>query len=81
LSHVSPPSSLSKLSSETVRDTIKAILQNSKDNKRKFQESIELQIALKNYDLSKDKRFSGSVRLPYIPRPKFSVCILGMSSF
>jgi len=35
-----------------------------------------LQIALKNYDLSKDKRFSGSVRLPYIPRPKFSVCLL-----
>ena len=69
--------SRSKLSSETVRDTVKAIQQASKDKKRKFLETVELQIALKNYDLSKDKRFSGSVRLPYMPRPKFSVCILG----
>lgn len=56
---------------------MKAIQQASKDKKRKFLETVELQIALKNYDLSKDKRFSGSVRLPYLPRPKFSVCILG----
>jgi len=67
---------MSKLSSETVKDTIKAILKGSKDKKRKFLESIELQIALKNYDMSKDKRFSGNVRLPYVPRPKFTVCIL-----
>ena len=67
---------MSKLSSETVRETIKAIQKGSKDKKRKFLESIELQIALKNYDLSKDKRFSGQVRLPYVPRPKFTVCIL-----
>ncbi len=40
--------------------------------------TIELQIALKNYDLAKDKRFSGNVRLPFIPRPKFTVCVLGI---
>jgi ribosomal protein L1 len=71
----------SKLSSETVREAIKAILQGSKDKKRKFVETVELQIALKNYDLSKDKRFSGSVRLPYVPRQKFNVCILGKQFF
>jgi large subunit ribosomal protein L10Ae len=76
LFHLHLPSR-SKLSSETVRETVKAIQQASKDKKRKFLETVELQIALKNYDLSKDKRFSGSVRLPYMPRPKFSVCILG----
>jgi len=42
----------------------------SQDKKRGFTETIELQIGLKNYDPQKDKRFSGSIRLPYVPRPK-----------
>jgi large subunit ribosomal protein L10Ae len=69
---------MSKLSSDTVHAAVKELLAHShaKDTKRGFLESVELQIALKNYDLSKDKRFSGSVRLPYIPRPKFTVCLL-----
>jgi large subunit ribosomal protein L10Ae len=45
--------------------------------KRKFTETVELQVALKNYDPTKDKRFSGSIRLPNIPRPKFTVCVIG----
>ena len=36
-----------------------------------------LQIGLKNYDTQKDKRFSGTVKLPYTPRPKMAVCVLG----
>jgi len=44
---------------------------------RKFVQTIELQIGLKNYDPQKDKRFSGSVKLPHIPRPKMKVCMLG----
>lgn len=27
--------------------------------------------------LQKDKRFSGTVKLPYMPRPKMAVCVLG----
>jgi len=38
---------------------------------------VELQIALKNYDPNKDKRFAGQIRLPVAPRPKFTVCIIG----
>merc|ERR1712007_61251 len=34
--------------------------------KRNFTESIELQIMLKNYDPQKDKRFSGTVKLPHM---------------
>lgn len=49
----------------------------SKDKQRKFVETIELQIGLKNYDPQKDKRFSGSVKLPHIPRPKMKICMLG----
>ena len=44
---------------------------------RKFTESIELQITLKNYDPQRDKRFSGSFRLPAVPKPNSSVCVLG----
>ena len=42
----------------------------SQEKKRGFTETIELQIGLKNYDPQKDKRFSGAVRLPHVPRPK-----------
>lgn len=67
----------SKISRETLYDSINSVLKYSKENKRGFLETVELQIGLKNYDPQKDKRFSGTVRLKHIPRPKFSVCILG----
>ena len=53
------------------------MLTGSKEAKRKFVETVELQITLKNYDPNKDKRFSGSIRLPHIPKPRMKVCILG----
>jgi large subunit ribosomal protein L10Ae len=69
---------MSKISREALTDAIKAILKASKEeNKRGFLETIDLQISLKNYDPVKDKRFSGAFRLPVVPRPKYSVCILG----
>jgi hypothetical protein len=49
------------------------ILEGAKAKPRKFTETIELQIGLKNYDPQKDKRFSGTVKLPYIPRPGMKV--------
>jgi large subunit ribosomal protein L10Ae len=68
---------MSKLSSETLRNSVKTIKTTSAQNKRKFVETVELQIGLKNYDPQRDKRFSGSVKLPHIARPKLSVCVLG----
>jgi large subunit ribosomal protein L10Ae len=53
------------------------MLEGAKTKQRKFSETIELQVGLKNYDPQKDKRFSGSVKLPYIPRPRMKVCVLG----
>jgi large subunit ribosomal protein L10Ae len=53
------------------------VLEGAKTKQRKFTETIELQIGLKNYDPQKDKRFSGTVRLPYIPRPGMKICVLG----
>jgi len=68
---------MSKLSSETVRTAIAEILDTNKEKKKKFTETIELQIGLKNYDPQKDKRFSGQVKLPNVTKKTFSVCILG----
>lgn len=47
-----------------------------KGKKRKFLETIELQINLKNYDPNKDKRFAGTIRVPYVPRPQMKICVL-----
>ncbi|KAG6436408.1 hypothetical protein SASPL_101306 [Salvia splendens] len=68
---------MSKIQSEALREAITVIVTDSKEKKRNFTETIELQIGLKNYDPQKDKRFSGSVRLPHIPRPKMKICMLG----
>lgn len=68
---------MSKVAGEALRDGIQGILDKSKEKKRNFLETIELQVGLKNYDPQKDKRFSGTVKLPYVPRPKLKVCVLG----
>ncbi|RVW48076.1 60S ribosomal protein L10a-1 [Vitis vinifera] len=68
---------ISKLQSEALREAITQIVGDAKEKKRNFIETIELQIGLKNYDPQKDKRFSGSVKLPHIPRPKMKICMLG----
>ena len=47
-----------------------------KMKQRKFTETIELQIGLKDYDPQKDKRFVGTVRLPNNPRPNLKICII-----
>ncbi|KAL5716493.1 60S ribosomal protein L10A [Ranunculus cassubicifolius] len=68
---------MSKLQSDVLREAITQIVTDSKNKQRKFTETVELQIGLKNYDPQKDKRFSGSVKLPHVPRPKMKVCMLG----
>jgi large subunit ribosomal protein L10Ae len=67
----------SKVSKETLFDCVATVLKNAKDKPRKFQETVDLQIGLKNYDPQKDKRFSGTVKLKHVPRQKFRVCLLG----
>lgn len=52
----------SKVSRDTLYESVNAILDFSKTKKRRFLETVELQIGLKNYDPQKDKRFSGTVK-------------------
>jgi len=68
---------MSKLQSESVREAIRTMFADSAAKKRKFRETVDLQIGLKQYDPQKDKRFSGTVKLPRIPRPNMTVCVLG----
>lgn len=80
---------MSKLNSDLLNSSIENILKFSngetikvgateiKGKKRNFLESIELQVTLKNYDPQRDKRFSGTFKLPVIPRPKSNVCVMG----
>jgi len=80
---------MSKLNSELLSSSIEQMLKFSegetinykgteiKGKKRKFTESIELQITLKNYDPQRDKRFSGTFRLPIVPKINSSCCVLG----
>ncbi|KAL7711769.1 Large ribosomal subunit protein uL1 [Entamoeba marina] len=66
---------MSKVPQQTLKSAIAEILNNKKD--RKFTETVELQIGLKNYDTDKDKRFAGTVKLPNITKANYKVCVLG----
>jgi len=54
---------MSKIPRDTLTEAVTILLKKAKEDKpRKFKETVELQIALKNYDPQKDKRFSGTVK-------------------
>merc|ERR1712050_138246 len=67
----------SKINRDQLYELVSEMVTASKEQNRNFLESVELQIMLKNYDTQKDKRFSGTVKLPNIARPKYTVCVLG----
>lgn len=65
---------MSKISVAGVRGSVQELLEYSlNEKKRNFLETVELQIGLKNYDPQRDKRFSGTIKLPTIPRPGMAV--------
>merc|ERR1712173_181250 len=70
-----------KMSSKINRDQLYELVAEmktaSEEKPRNFTETIELQVMLKNHGPQKDKRFSGTVKLPHVARPKFTVCVLG----
>ena len=68
-------SAISKVSQQQIKDAIADMLAGSKA--RKFQQTCELQVGLKDYDPQKDKRFAGTVRLPHVPRNNLKICIIG----
>jgi large subunit ribosomal protein L10Ae len=67
---------MSKIPPQEMTDAIKTILDPANRKKRKFKESIDLQVNLKNYDVTRDKRFAGSLRLPHVCRPRMKVAVI-----
>ena len=65
---------MSKIPPQQMLEAISTILKERKP--RKFVESVDLQVNLKNYDVQKDKRFAGSLRLPVTCRPRLTVAII-----
>merc|ERR1711868_31858 len=69
---------MSRITTSHVRENVQKLLAYSNDTKkRNFLETVELQVGLKNYDPQRDKRFSGSLKLPQVPRPNMTICIFG----
>merc|ERR1711907_147529 len=69
---------MSKISPAELRKAIADMLDFSlNQKKRKFTETVELQIGLKNYDPARDKRFAGTVKLPSPCKNKLKFCVLG----
>lgn len=68
---------MSKITVSGVRTNVQQLLEASNTKKRNFLETIELQVGLKNYDPQRDKRFSGSIKLPQVPRPNMTICVFG----
>ena len=52
----------SKVTKDMLFECVNAVLAAAKEKPRKFTQTVELQIGLKNYDPQKDKRFSGTVK-------------------
>jgi len=69
---------MSKLNQETLSNAINNILKHSLETKkRKFVETVELQIGLKNYDPTREKKFSGSIAVPFKTKPSIKVLVIG----
>ena len=57
---------MSKVSRDQLYECVQNVLKGSAEKKRKFVETVDLQIGLKNYDPQKDKRFSGTVKYVHL---------------
>ena len=60
---------MSKINTDFLKKTIHDLLAERKQ--RKFLETVELQVGMRDYD--PDKRFNGSVRLPHVAYNKVRV--------
>jgi len=68
---------MSKLSPEILVSAINDIIKNANENKRKFTETVELQIGLKNYDLTREKKIAGTIVCPNVTKPKITYIVVG----
>jgi large subunit ribosomal protein L10Ae len=68
---------MARIQDDVLQSGIAAIKKFSEEKPRKFTETVELQIGLKNFDPARDRRLAGTVRLPLAPKKNFNLCLLG----
>jgi len=70
---------MSKVNVDMLSKTVKDMLaiSNNPQTKRKFIETVELQVGLKNIDVAREKKFNGAVVLPHRVKTKMSFIIIG----
>mmetsp|Transcript_12632 Transcript_12632/g.18939 ORF Transcript_12632/g.18939 Transcript_12632/m.18939 type:complete len:216 (+) Transcript_12632:91-738(+) len=66
---------MARIVGEDLKKAVSEIIASKND--KKFVQTVELVVKLKNYSIRKDKRFSGSVKLPYQIKNNFKICVLG----
>lgn len=67
---------MNKLTNEQIKKAIEDALANRKQ--RKFTETVDLQVMLRDYDPEKEKRFNSSTTLNYNCRSHLKVCVVGV---
>ena len=66
---------MSKLSTEQITDAIQTALKERK--KRKFVESLDFQVMLRDFDPNKDKRFNSATTLNHPIKASLKFCVIG----
>ncbi|XP_075532041.1 large ribosomal subunit protein uL1-like [Dermacentor variabilis] len=66
-----------KVNRELLNECINKVIEESASRKRKFVETVEMQIALKNMNPHKTKPTSGAFRVKHCLKPNFKVCVIG----
>ena len=66
---------MSKVTNAQVREAIEKMLEQRK--KRKFVESVDLQVMLRDYNPEKDKRFNSTTVLNHPVKSNLKICLIG----
>ncbi|KAL1416793.1 hypothetical protein MTO96_027503 [Rhipicephalus appendiculatus] len=76
----STPILLKRLSEEQVYECANAVLRATSTKRRRFVETVDLLVCLKDYNIQKYKRISGVLKLPHNLKPDFRGCLIGFKA-
>ncbi|KAH7939657.1 hypothetical protein HPB52_015551 [Rhipicephalus sanguineus] len=71
---------LKRLSREAVYECVNAVLHAAAAKHRRFVETVDLLVCLKDYNFQKYKRLSGVIKLPHYLKPDFRGCLIGVKA-
>ncbi|KAH7940387.1 hypothetical protein HPB51_028746 [Rhipicephalus microplus] len=74
------PILLKRLSEEKVYKCVNTVLRAASTKRRRFVETVDLLVCLKDYNIQKYKRVSGVLKLPHYLKPGFRGCLIGFKA-